>query len=106
MKERVTPQWDDPRPNYKWPVAVAQPIAAPTDKVWEIISMPGNLEHCHPYWLQNLPATIRWLPHILYLGPMLRKYLLSVVKGFEWFAIHGESVPRNQFGSHSWFSAI
>ncbi len=173
------PQWDDPKPGYKWPVAVAQPIAAPGDKVWEVISMPGNLEHCHPFcaknpvqvwpgegsrdevhylsgwvferrfcrwidgigydleigrrggrssfvsWrimpvdnqdcllkiavyphaLQNVPAAIRWLPHLLHIGPMIRRYLSSVVRGFEWYVIRGEPVPRNQFGSHPWFSA-
>ena len=46
-------QWGDPRPNYKWPVAVKQPIAAPAEKVWEAISMPGNLEHCHPFCAKN-----------------------------------------------------
>jgi hypothetical protein len=178
------PQWDDPKPGFKWPVAVAQPIAAPGGKVWEVISTPGNLEHCHPFcagnpvqvwpgegsrdevhylsgwvferrfcrwidgvgydleigerggssslvsWrilpvddqdcllriavcphvLQNVPAAIRWLPHLLRLGPMLRRYLSSVVRGFEWYVIEwyvirGEPVPRNQFGSHPWFSA-
>ena len=173
------PQWDDPKPGHRWPVAVAQSIAAPGDKVWETISMPGNLEHCHPFcaknpvqiwpgegardevhylsgwvferrfcrwidgvgydleigrrggrssfvsWrimpvddqsnllriavyphvLQNIPSAIRWLPHLLYLGPLLRRYLSSVVGGFEWYVTRGEPVPRNQFGRHPWFSA-
>ena len=173
------PQWDDPKPNYKWPVAVARSIAAPADKVWKVISMPGNLEYCHPFcaknpvkvwpgegsrdevhylnglvferrfcrwidgvgydleigrpggrssfvsWrimpiddkncilriavyphlLQNLHVAIRWLPYILYIQPMLRRYLSSVVRGVEWYVIRGEPVPRNQFGPHPWFSA-
>ena len=172
------PRWDDPKPGYKWPIAVAQPIAASADKVWDAISMPGNLEHCHPFcaknpveawpgeeskdevhylsgwvyerrfcrwiegvgydleigerggrssfvsWritparsgncilrisvyphtLQSVPVVMRWLPHVLYLGPMLRRYLSSVVRGFEWYVIRGEAVPRNQFGTHPWFS--
>ena len=173
------PQWDDPKPGYKWPVAVAQRIATPSDKVWNAISMPGNLELCHPFcarnpvqvwpgegsrdevhylsgwvferrfcrwidgvgydleigrrgggtsfvsWrimpldsrnctlriviyphpLQSMPVAIRWLPHILYLRPMLRSYLSSVTRGFEWYTTRGEPVPRNHFGSHPWFSA-
>jgi hypothetical protein len=59
----------------------------------------------YPHVLQNVPAAIRWLPHYLRLGPMLRKYLSSVVRGFEWHVTRGEPVPRNQFGSHPWFSA-
>ncbi len=173
------PDWEDPKPGFKWPVSVAQPIAAPAAKVWGAISMPGNLEACHPYcaqnpvevwpgeasrdevhylsgwvyerrfcrwmegvgydleigrpgggksfvsWrivpldsqnctlkiavyphiLQDLPLAIRWIPHILQLGPRLRSYLSSVTKGFEWYVVRGRPVPRNQFGTHPWFSA-
>ncbi len=179
MRERVVPQWDDPKPGFKWPVSAVQPIAASGDKVWEAISRPGHLESCHPFcsanpvqvwpgdesrdevhylngwvferrfcrwiegigydlnigrrggpssfvsWriapvedtrcvlricvyphvLQHVPAVIRWLPHVLRVGPMLRSYLSSVVRGCEWYVIRGEPVPRNQFGSHPWFSA-
>ena len=59
----------------------------------------------YPHLLQDLPAAIRWLPYLLHVGPMLERYLTSVVRGFEWYLIRGEPVPRNQFGSHPWFSA-
>ena len=169
----------DPKPGFRWPVAVAAPIAAPAEKVWEAISLPGNLELCHPFcaknpvdvwpgeasrdeiqylsglvferrfcrwidgvgydleigarggrmsfvsWrilpnaggestlriavyphvLQQVPVVIRWLPHWLRLRPMLTNYLSSVVRGFEWYVTRGEAVPRDQFGSHPWFSA-
>lgn len=178
MKNQNNPHWDDPKPNFKWPITVLRPIQAPAAKVWDVISMPGNLEFCHPFcaknpvftwpgeqsqdeihylsgwvmqrnfcrwiegigydleigmpdrpksfvsWriksldnqncilriavyphiLQNIPAFIRWLPHVLYLGPHLKKYLSSVTRGFEWYLVRGEPVPLNQFGSHSWFS--
>ena len=151
----------------------------PAQKVWEIISAPGNLELCHPFcaqnpvrvwpgpgsrdevhylsgwvyerrflrwydgigydleigrsggkksavsWrispvdedtcvlkitvcphiLQNWPTMIRWMPFVLRIRPMLRKYLESVVGGFEWYALRGDPVPRNHFGHHPWFSA-
>ena len=170
--------FSDPVPGFKWPVVVAQPISASTEVVWNTISMPGNLEQCHPfcatnpvttwpgegsrdevhylsgwifernfcrwiegvgydleigrsggaksfvswritpsgiqscslnitvypYILQNIPSAIRWLPHFLYIGPLLRRYLSSVTKGFEWYIDHGEAVPRNHFGKHPWFS--
>ena len=166
------------KPEFKWPVVASQHIAAHVDKVWEVISMPGNLEACHPFcssnpvqvwpgdnshdevhylsgwiferqfchWIdgvgydleigrhggqksfvswrimehenresvlriavyphvfQNVPIVIRWIPYIFYVRPLLKRYLSSVVKGFEWYIIRGESVPRNQFGSHPWFS--
>jgi hypothetical protein len=49
----VIQQWDDPKPGFKWPVAVAQRITTPADSVWEAISMPGNLEPCHPFCAEN-----------------------------------------------------
>lgn len=55
--------------------------------------------------LQAVPALIRWIPHVLWLRPKLRTYLDSVLRGFEWYAIRGEPVPRNAFGKHPWFSA-
>ncbi|MCP4423211.1 MAG: hypothetical protein GY803_01835 [Chloroflexi bacterium] len=171
-------KWDDPKPYFKWSIAVERLIAAPAEKVWETISMPGNLERCHPFcaqnpvsvwpgrgaidevhylngtiyerrfcrwiegvgydleigeknrvssfvsWrlatvghgdcvlriavyphiLQSVSLWLRWLPYATYISPMLRRYLSSVVRGFEWFLIRGETVPRNQFGSHAWFS--
>lgn len=164
---------------FRWPVSAAQHIAAPAGDVWAAISMPGNLELCHPFckrnpviawpgegakdeihylsgwvyersirrwiegvgydleigrpgggvsqvtWrisptrlrdsvleitvyphlLQHLPVAVRWIPHLARLRPQLRAYLSSVVRGFEWYVIRGEPVPRNQFGTHPWFSA-
>jgi len=172
------PQVEDPKPGFKWPVAVVRRIAAPAEKVWDAISMPGNLESCHPFcaenpvevwpgseardqvkylnglvyerrfcrWIegigydlhigrrggkssfvswrmqpsdlehtslrisvypwvfQNLPVTIRWIPYFMRIRPLLRMYLASVIKGFEWYVTRNEPVPRKQFGSHPWFS--
>jgi len=172
------PKINDPRPDFKWPITATRLIAAPADKVWRVISAPGNLEPCHPFcarnpvhewpgresrdevhylggwvferrfcrWLegvgydleigrpggrtsfvswrvtpvgaqdcqlriavypfalQNVPVAVRWLPHFLYLRPMLRRYLSSVVRGFEWFVTRDEAVPRDKFGRHPWFS--
>jgi len=58
-----------------------------------------------PRALQNIPVVIRWIPHALRLRPLLRKYLDSVVRGFEWFVIRHQPVPKNAFGTHPWFSA-
>ncbi len=38
---------DDPRPGFRWPVTVAQTIAAPPETVWNAIAKPGNLELGH-----------------------------------------------------------
>jgi hypothetical protein len=58
----------------------------------------------YPFVLQNVPVAVRWLPHVVYLRPMLRRYLLSVVRGVEWFVTRDEAVPRDHFGRHAWFS--
>ncbi len=163
---------------FKWPVGVTGSIPAPASDVWTAISMPGNLEYCHPFcaqnpvktwpgigsrdevhylnglvferrfsrwiegvgydlnigriggrssfvsWrigrvdeenstlgiivyphvLQGVPVAIRWLPHLFRVRPLLTGYLSSVLQGFEWYVKRGEPVPRNQFGSHPWFS--
>lgn len=169
----------DPKAGFRWPVAIGAPIAAPAEELWDVISMPGNLELCHPFcarnpvdvwpgegsrdeihylngwvferqfrswiegvgydleigerggrksfvsWrivpsssdaatlritvyphlLQQLPVMIRRFPYRWWIRPMLTKYLSSVVRGFEWYVIRGEPVPRNQFGTHPWFSS-
>ena len=59
----------------------------------------------YPHVLQRIPVLIRWLPYLLRVRPMLKSYLQSVVKGFEWYVTRGEPVPRNKFGSHPWFSS-
>ncbi len=43
----------DPGPDFRWPVAVDGPIAATPERVWEVISSPGNLELCHPFCAAN-----------------------------------------------------
>jgi hypothetical protein len=46
-------KWPDPKPGFRWPIAVAREIASPGEKVWAAISMPGNLELCHPFCARN-----------------------------------------------------
>jgi hypothetical protein len=58
----------------------------------------------YPHVVQRLPIALRWLPHAAYVRPRLSQYLSSVVRGFEWYVTRAEPVPRNQFGSHPWFS--
>ena len=42
-----------PTHNFKWPVSVTRTIDAPQERVWDAISMPGNLELCHPFCTKN-----------------------------------------------------
>jgi hypothetical protein len=168
----------EPGRGFRWPVSATRAIPVSSQRLWALISRPGNLEACHPFcrenpvqswpgqgsrdevhylnglvfqrhflgwedgrgydleigrrdgakslvsWriaaidghasaltitvcpqvLQSMPLMLRWAPHLLKLRPGLRHDLSSVVKGFEWYLIHGAPVPRNQWGSHAWFS--
>ena len=58
-----------------------------------------------PHILQRLPIVIRWIPYWLRVRPQLRRYLDSVIRGIEYYVTRDEPVPRNAFGTHSWFSA-
>ena len=57
-----------------------------------------------PYALQGKRGLKRWVPFVFVLRPRLRAYLTSVVDGFKWYVEKEEPVPRNQFGTHPWFS--
>jgi hypothetical protein len=58
----------------------------------------------YPLGLQRLRPIVRWAPQLFFLGPKMRAYLDSVVRGFEWSIMRAQAVPRNQFGAHRWFS--
>jgi len=38
---------------FKWPVSVNRKIKASPQKIWSVISNPGNLEDCHPFCEKN-----------------------------------------------------
>ena len=42
---------------FRWSVRVTRPIAAPAGDVWSALSMPSNLELCHPFCEKN-PVTV------------------------------------------------
>ena len=58
-----------------------------------------------PHAVMRFPPVVRQFVFALRLRPLLRSYLDSVVRGFEWYVTKGEPVPRNAFGTHPWFSA-
>lgn len=76
---------------------------------WRIVPAAGDESllriTVYPHVLQELPVAVRWLPYRVRVQPLLSRYLSCVVRGFEWYVTRGEAVPRNEFGSHPWFSA-
>lgn len=45
--------WKNPVPGFRWPVGVIRPIEASGQEVWNVISTPGHLAHCHPFCTSN-----------------------------------------------------
>ena len=76
--------------------------------VWQIKELNDNQSSLtitvYPYLLANLNKALSFLPFVLYIRPKLRTYLKSVLRGFAYFVEHGQAVPRNNWGKHSWFS--
>ena len=58
----------------------------------------------YPHDIEKYPKTIKQFLYIFYVKPMLRKYLTSVLRGFQAYIIEGKPVRKNQFGKHKWFS--
>lgn len=58
----------------------------------------------YPQLIPGWPVVLQWIPHWLRIRPYLKSYLTSVIRGFEWYITRGEAVPRDQFGTHPWFS--
>lgn len=74
---------------------------------WRITPrLDGTCELAISVWPRHVTRipVLRGILRRLVVGPMLRRYLQSVIKGVEWFVVRGEPVAANQFGSHPWFS--
>ena len=75
---------------------------------WEIDAISENKSQLtitvHPYLLAGYPKIVSFIPYQFWVKPRMRRYLRSVVSGFEHVARTGEAVPRNHFGRHPWFS--
>ena len=75
---------------------------------WRIQSTGENTSTLTITIFPNILQNISWLKaafqYYAVVRPNLRKYLRSVLQGFEYYMRTGEPVSKNQFGSHKWFS--
>lgn len=105
MFERRFERWFD---GTGYDLRIGRPGGRVSFVEWRILDSSGGLAalriSVHPYLLRDLPAPLRWVPHVLYVRPMLRKYLDSVTRGVDWYLSRGEPVSNDQFGRHAWFS--
>lgn len=76
--------------------------------IWEITQISErkcNLKiTVYPYILANWGRFLSYLPFKIWIKPRLKKYLYSVISGFEYVIMNEEPIPRNYFGEHPWFS--
>ena len=74
---------------------------------WEITPHKKNTSlsiTVYPYFLNNYPKIISYLPYKIVVTPKLESYLHSVLTGIKYYLDKGIPVEKNMFGSHKWFS--
>lgn len=95
-------------PNEGYTLLIGEENGPQSYVVWEIEKISDDESRLtitvYPFILAKLPKLFAYLPHILWVKPRMKSYLKSVVGGFEYYASEGESIPRNHFGRHKWFS--
>ena len=75
--------------------------------IWEISSKENKTFlsiTIYPHLLANTPRFFSFLPYELLIRPKLTSYLNSVLGGIDYYLVKKESVPKNHFGTHKWFS--
>jgi hypothetical protein len=58
----------------------------------------------YPFNISGWKKMVYWLPFLVYLRPLMSKYLDSVVGGYKYFITTGQPVPRDHFGALKPFS--
>jgi hypothetical protein len=88
---------------FKWPIKVTGRIAASPQKVWKVISSPGNLDDCHPFCEKNpvdqwsgvgSKDTIHY-----YSGWVLQREFLTWIDGVGYDLIIGRDGGRQSYVS-------
>ena len=78
-----------------------------SEVIWEISSEENKTFlsiTIYPHFLANTPRFFSFLPYELLIRPKLTSYLDSVLGGIDYYLVEKESVPKNHFGTHKWFS--
>tara|TARA_A100000164_G_scaffold343142_1_gene341185 strand:+ start:135 stop:647 length:513 start_codon:yes stop_codon:yes gene_type:complete len=58
-----------------------------------------------PYLFNKGYRAFNWIPFKLFVQPSLKKYLYSVTQGLKYYLENDKKIKKNQFGTHTWFSA-
>ena len=94
-------------PGVGYNIKIGSKNAKESDVKWQILDM-GN-STCvkitvKPYASSKIPKLLYPFFHYAVVRPKLKSYLSSVLQGLEYYLTHKKSVPRKEFGSHSWFT--
>ena len=77
-------------------------------KVYWVIESNNNRAHLtitvHPYLFDYMPKLIYQPLFFIIIRPMMKKYLISVLNGIDWYLDKKTPVAKNMFGKHLWFS--
>ena len=58
----------------------------------------------YPHLLNNWPKVFSFFPYLIFIKPILKSYLFSVVNGVNWYSENKKPIEKNYFGKHIWFS--
>ena len=75
--------------------------------IWEISNENGFTYlkiTVFPYLLSSISKFFSFLPHKIFVNPILKNYLKSVLFGINYYITKNSPVPRNNYGKHIWFS--
>ena len=95
------------QPKIGYSLKIGSENAKQSDVKWEIIK---NFEFTcvkitvRPYVSNKIPKLLYPFFYYTIIRPKLKSYLKSVLKGLEYYLTYKKPVPRNEFGSHSWFT--
>ena len=88
---------------FKWPVSVSQKIQASPQKIWSVITKPGNLEDCHPFCERN--TVFEW-PGVgskdviyYYSGWILHREIVNWIDGMGYDLVIGRENGRKSYVS-------
>ena len=105
MYKRIFTNWID---GQGYDLLIGRQNGEKSKVIWRINQLDNNSCELkitvYPHDIIKHSNIIKHLFNSVYVRPMLRKYLSSVLKGFQFYIIQGKPVQKNQFGTHKWFS--
>ena len=97
----------DWKPMIGYKIKIGSKKGKESDVKWQIIDK-GVFTYVKitikPYTSSKIPKLLYLIFHYAVIRPKLKSYLKSVLKGLEYYLTYKKPVPRNEFGSHSWFT--